>query len=165
MTFMIRDQIESFRYANHMWPLLLLRWYVSYKFFAAAAEKQLMNYLKEPRLSAAIDEHLFAAGVQVPSWVSSFYLNWVQDSWQLWSGVFINLEWTLGLLFLIGFLNRPAALIGAGYLYLTSYIGPAAEWTACGQLIVILFVLALFGSGRVGGVDYFFYKRQRGLLW
>ncbi len=160
---LLKDQVESLRYVNHLWPIVVLRLYVSYFFFSSYAKMLSSNFLSQPRLSALIDEHLYASNA--PEWVQSFFVNYIQENWVFSSGVMLNTEWLLAVLFLVGFLNRPGAILGIVYLYMVSFIHPPVEVSHATPIMMILFVLMLFGSGRVGGVDYFFYKRKRGLIW
>ncbi len=160
---LVKDQIESLRYINHLWPVVVLRLYVSYFFFSSYYEMQSSNFLTQPKLAVLIDENLYSSGA--PSFIERFFSNYAQESWSFTSGLMMNVEWLLGLLFLIGFLNRPGAMLGLVYLYVISFVQPAVEVSVYGSVSIILLVLLLFGSGRVGGVDYFFYKRKRGLLW
>ncbi|MGH1468867.1 MAG: TQO small subunit DoxD [Bdellovibrionales bacterium] len=160
---LLKDQIESLRYINHLWPVLILRLYISFFFFSRYSEKLGMDFLGKPKLSARIDEFLYSTGP--PAWIQVFFVDYVQESWAVWAGLFTNLEWSFGVLFLIGFLNRPGAIIAMLYLYMMSFISSPAEQMQLLPITMILVALMVFGSGRVGGVDYFFYKRKRGLLW
>lgn len=160
---LLKDQIESLRYANHLWPLLVLRLYTSYYFWESALLKQGQDYLSQPILAAAIDEYLI--DYQSPEWVVSLYTGFFQSQWQWGASLFYYSEWLLGLLFLIGFLNRPAAFFGICYLLFASFITPPEVRAVSFVMVFILLTLLFFGSGRVGGIDYYFYKRQRGLLW
>lgn len=158
-----RDQIESLRYINHLWPVVILRIYTSLFFFSHYNQKIASGYLNQPKLSALIDEHLYAN--HPPAWVESFFVNAVQSNWSFYAGVVVNTEWLLGILFFIGFLNRPAALFSILFIYMVSFVSGPVEQGQLYPMLAILVTLAVFGSGRVGGVDYFFYKRQRGLIW
>jgi len=160
---LLKDQVESLRYVNHLWPIVILRMYVSYFLFSSHYEMLSNNFREQPKLSALIDEHLY--GSNAPEWIQSFFVNYVQENWVFSSSLMINLEWLLGFLFLVGFLNRPGAVVGMIYLYTVSFILSPVDAACALSIGVILFVLLLFGSGRVGGLDYFFYKRKRGLLW
>lgn len=160
---MIRDWLESFRYTNHLWPILVLRLYVGWSFLSQAMMRQSSDYTKNPQLSALIDEHLFANAP--PEWLGNLFINYVQPNWKFFSLLQLDFEWTVGLLFLIGFLNRPLGLLTMIYLVITSYIVSPVAHEASLHLSWMLLCLVVFGSGRVAGIDYYFYKRQRGLLW
>ncbi len=160
---LIKDQVESLRYINHLWPILILRLYVSYFFFSRYGEKLNGGFLSKPKISALIDEFLYS--LEPPVWVETFFVDYVQENWALSAGVIVNLEWLLGFIFLVGFLNRPGAIVATFYLYVIWFISGPVEQAQIFPLMVILLSLLVFGSGRVGGLDYFFYKRQRGLIW
>lgn len=160
---LFRDQVESFRYINHLWPVLVLRLFTSFFFFARYKTRLSGDYLVQPKISASIDEFLYSNNP--PAWIESFFVNIVQDNWFFYSKVVVNLEWTLALLFLVGFLNRPAAMLALIFMYLGSFIAAPIDQGQFYPMCAILVTLAVFGSGRVGGIDYSFYKRQRGLIW
>ncbi len=160
---MIRDLLEGFKYVNHLWPVMILRFYAGYFFFSSAMEKKATEYALSPNVSALIDQNLFAH--TPPDIISSFFANFVQSNWEIFSIFQLNYEWCAGILFFIGFLNRPIALLSMIYIQLISYIQPIEMGSFYFQMQWILLTLLVFGSGRSGGVDYFFYKRQRGIIW
>jgi len=139
---LFKDLIESFRYTNHVWPIFLLRLYVAYYFISDSFYRQAVGYLEKPLLSAQIDESLLRLD-QAPYFVKSFYLNLVQENWLIWSQLLITFV----------------------HIYLLSFIAVQSEISGLNQIAVMILFLILFGAGRVGGLDYFFYKRQRGLIW
>lgn len=159
----LRDQIESLRYINHLWPVVILRIYTSLFFFNHYNLKLAEGYETQPKISAAIDEYLYSN--HPPAWIEGFFVNIVQANWSFYAKMLLNIEWSIGVLFFIGFLNRPAALFSMFFIYLMSFIAGPVEQGQLYPMLAILSTLAVFGSGRVGGVDYFFYKRQRGLMW
>jgi thiosulfate dehydrogenase (quinone) large subunit len=60
---------------------------------------------------------------------------------------------------------RPAAILGAILALNFIYFG-GPDNTALQQTHLVLFiVLGWLGAGRCLGLDYYFYKRQRGLWW
>ena len=161
---LFKDFIESFRYTNHIWPVFLLRLYVAYYFISESFFRRAMGYLEKPLLSVKIDESLVKLE-EAPFFVKSFYLNIIQENWLFWSKFLILTEWSVGLFLLLGFLVRPMGLVALIHIYLISFISTANSVSGPSQTTVMIFFLMLFGAGRVGGIDYFFYKRQRGLIW
>ena len=161
---LFKDLIESFRYTNHIWPVFLLRLYVAYYFISKSFYKQTMGYLEKPLLSAQIDAGLLRLD-QAPFFIKSLYLSLVQENWLTWSKFLISFEWLLGLCLFLGLLVRPVGALALTYVYFISFIAIESELSGLYQIAVMLIFLILFGAGRVGGLDYFFYKRQRGLIW
>ena len=161
---LFKDLIESFRYTNHIWPVFLLRLYVAYYFISDSLYRQAVGYLEKPLLSAQIDESLLRLE-QAPFFVKSFYLGVIQENWLIWSKLLISFEWILGVSLFVGVLVRPFGILALIHIYLISFIAVQNEVSGLNQMAIMLVFLILFGAGRVGGLDYFFYKRQRGLIW
>lgn len=159
-----KDLIESFRYTNHLWPVFLLRVYVAYYFISDSFYRKALGYLEKPLLSAQVDASLLRLE-EAPFFIKAFYLDVIQESWLFWSQLLITVEWLIGAGFLIGFLIRPLGVLTLVHLYFLSFIASANEISGLHQISVMVALLILFGAGRVGGVDYFFYKRRRGLIW
>jgi thiosulfate dehydrogenase [quinone] large subunit len=161
---LFKDLVESFRYTNHIWPVFLLRLYVAYYFISDSLYRQSVGYLEKPLLSAQIDQNLLRLD-QAPFFIKSFYLNLIQENWLFWSKLLISFEWVVGLCLLFGLLVRPVGILSIIHIYLISFIASQNEISGLHQITVMLALLIMFGAGRVGGLDYFFYKRQRGLIW
>jgi thiosulfate dehydrogenase [quinone] large subunit len=71
----------------------------------------------------------------------------------------------IGISFLIGFLVRPTALLGALLMLNFIFAGGDAATSLQQTFLALFIVLFWVGAGRCLGFDYFFYKRQRGLWW
>jgi thiosulfate dehydrogenase [quinone] large subunit len=161
---LFKDFIESFRYTNHIWPVLLLRLYVATFFIVDSVYRKSLGFLEKPLLSAQIDQN--ALGLEdAPFFIKSFYFNVVQENWLFWSKLLISLECAFGVSLMVGLFVRPMCAVAVIYIYAISFISQQTEISGLYQIGVMLILLVLFGAGRVGGLDYFFYKRQRGLLW
>ena len=162
---MIRDFLESFKYSGFMFPVGLLRIYIGYNFFTQALSKMQSDYFVHPLIAAKITEWLPYS--QAPDW----YKSWLEvdiipnENWKTLAYAITFIETTIGVSFLIGFFIRPIALLGS--LLMVHYIwAQGLELVPYYQMqIVLFFVLFLLGAGRSMGVDYYFYKTQRGFLW
>ena len=159
-----RDYVESFRYSNHLWPIFFLRIYVGLYLISESLYKKSTGFLEKPVLSAMIDENLLVLQ-NAPGLINSFYIDLVQPNWLFWSASIVNIEWFIGLLLIFGLLVRPVSICLFVYLYLMSFVLNSGAWMALEQVSVMVALLLISGAGRVGGLDYFFYKRQRGLIW
>lgn len=160
---MLVSFFESIKYVGHFYPIAILRFYLGYYFFNTAYEHLDGEFLRQPRLAATIMDHLPTA--VVPIWYSHFLQHVVVPNWQFFAYFLTYCEFIVGISFLIGFLVRPASLIGLIMtLNLIYAVGDSSGVNY--QLFVILFIVMLWvGAGRCLGIDYFFYKRQRGLWW
>jgi len=75
------------------------------------------------------------------------------------------LEFLIGVSLTIGFLVRPAALLGMLLFVNLIYSGNDSLLELNKIVFAVLLLFFWTGAGRCLGLDYFFYKRKRGLLW
>ncbi len=162
---MIRTILGSCRYSGLMFPVAFMRIYVGYDFLKSALEKIQSDFLVHPLMAAKITEWLPYS--PAPQW----YLNWLEidiipnENWKLLAFAVTYIEFAIGIAFLLGFLVRPFAILGM--MLMIHYIGSQGSGlVAFYQLQTIIFLVLLWlGAGRCVGLDYYFYKRQRGFLW
>ncbi|MBX7230913.1 MAG: DoxX family membrane protein [Bdellovibrionales bacterium] len=160
---MIFSFFESFKYVGHLFPVVVLRMSLGGWFFTQAVTKYQGDFLLQPKLAAALSE--FLPSSMAPDWYRQMADSLLIPHWQIFSYTLMYFEFLIGLSFIFGFLVRPFAVLGMVvawcYLNMTSH-----EVSDFYQLqIVVFFVLGWLGAGRCLGIDYFFFKRQRGLLW
>lgn len=155
--------LESFKYVGHLFPLVILRVYMGVWFLDQALEKYRGDFLSQPRLAALITDNLPAA--QVPDWYRSFMDSVVVPHWQIFAYTQTYFEFLIGVGLILGFLVRPISLAGF-ILALQALALSLPEQADFHRLHVIVFLtLAWLGAGRCLGMDYYFFKRQRGWLW
>lgn len=157
---MLVSFLESIKYVGHLFPISFLRIYMGYFYFQLAIEKIKTAYLFQPQLATQISESILTS--PAPAWYKFVALNLIVPHWQIAAIVILSLELAIGVSYLIGYLVRPigilAVLLSLNLFFLTKQ--PLSD-----LYIAIHFLLAWIGAGRCLGVDYYFYKRQRGLLW
>jgi thiosulfate dehydrogenase (quinone) large subunit len=160
---MLVAYLESFKHVGHFFPLSVLRIFVGWTFLQAAWDRLQSDYLTQPRLAAAITE--FAPMSAAPDWYKDFLDAVVVPNWQLFAYCVVYFGFLVGLSMIVGLFVRPVALLAA-IVSLNFVFTTSAESTPLHVLHVFLFiVLAWMGAGRCMGLDYFFYKRDRGLWW
>ncbi len=154
---------ESLKYVGHLLPIAFLRIYLGFYYLDQALEKFRGDFLLRPRLAAEIDDVL--PTLQVPVWYKSFLADVLVPYWKPFAFAITGFELAIAISFLLGYVTRPMALIGA-LLALNMYAihGDSGEHFYK-TLIAIHLVLAWIGAGRCLGFDYFFYKRRRGIWW
>lgn len=160
---MILSFFESIKYVGHFFPIALLRMYIGWGFFASALAKKESDYLLQPKLAAAINDFLPLSSA--PLWYREFLDSVVVPHWQIFAYSIMYFEFLIGIGLILGFLSRPLSLIAAflalNYLYTSSPdVGLYYR-----MLVVVCVMMAWVGAGRCLGMDFFFFKRQRGLLW
>ena len=154
---------ESFKYVGHLYPLAALRIYIGYCFVQSALVRFEGDYLLQPRLAAAINEYVPQS--DVPLWYARVLEGFVVPNWQIFAYSITYLEFVIGFCFLVGFLVRPAALVGV-FLSLNYIYTSAPSLAELHQVYLAIFVtMAWLGAGRCLGFDYFFFKRNRGIWW
>lgn len=160
---MIVAYFESLRYVGHLLPIIVLRLYMGYFFLSQAIEKIESDYILQPKLAALISENLMSS--QPPEWFARFLDEIVVPHWQVFAYTQVYFEFLVGLSFLLGFFVRPVAFLGALLAWSLLYIESPSQQMFHQLQIVVFLTLGLIGAGRCLGIDYFFYKRQRGWLW
>lgn len=160
---MITAFFESIRYVGYLWPMAFLRIYVSYYYLDMAYARVNGDFLEAPRLAVSITRWIPMS--HAPEWYLEFLENVVVPNWKIFAYTITYFEFVIGISFLIGFLVRPVALLGI-FLCINSIYAIGFPTVEQHQLLLSVFlVLLLMGAGRCLGLDYFFYKRQRGLWW
>lgn len=154
---------ESIKHVGHLYPIAVLRIYLGYYFLGLGLSHYRGEFLTQPRLAAAIMESISVKNL--PGWYISLIENLVVPQWQIFAYIIVYLEFVIGISLLIGFLVRPATFIAA-LLTLNAVLVTVGVTLALQQnLLAILIVLFWLGAGRCLGIDYFFYKRHRGIWW
>jgi thiosulfate dehydrogenase [quinone] large subunit len=154
---------ESIKYVGHLFPLALLRIYIGVSFFEVAWVRAKGDYLVQPKLAAAIAE--WAPASSAPDWYKDFLDQIVVPHWQLFAYCVVYFGFLVGLSFMMGFFVRPVAVLAA-IVTLNFIYNSSPETVDLHKLHLVIFLtLAWLGAGRCLGMDYFFYKRDRGIWW
>jgi thiosulfate dehydrogenase (quinone) large subunit len=160
---MLVSFFESIRYVGHLYPVALMRIYLGYYFLDMAMTRANGEFLRQPRLASVIMDSLPHS--DLPNWYANILQHVVVPNWQFFAYFITYCEFIVGVCFLIGFLVRPASILGVFLMVNFIYAGSGAA-SAVQQTFLVLFVVMFWvGAGRCLGVDYYFYKRQRGLWW
>jgi thiosulfate dehydrogenase (quinone) large subunit len=154
---------ESIKYVGHLYPIALLRVYMGYYFFDLALSRVKGEFLTQPRLAAIIMDSLPQS--DLPAWYARFLQYVVVPQWQYFAYLITYCEFLLGISFLLGIIVRPASLL-AVFMMVNFIVAGGNATSAVQQVFLVLFiVMAWVGAGRCLGLDYFFYKRHRGIWW
>ena len=154
---------ESVKYVGHLLPISFLRIFLGYYYLEQALIKFHGDYLVRPRLAAQINEVLPA--LQTPLWYKGFLENIVLANWQVFSFGILGLEFAIALSYILGYVVRPVAFL-AVFLSLNMLIISGPQVTDLYKtFIAIHLIMAWVGAGRCLGLDYYFFKRRRGIWW
>lgn len=160
---MILVFLESIKYVGHLWPIALLRFFISFLYFRIASNHFSSGLLDHPYLSEQL--RLKMESVDALSGYFSIWNGVLQDNWLIASYVVIISEVLIGVSYLFGYLVRPVALWAA---FLSLHLFWLVEAKGDMTLLLAFSIHASFcllGAGRCLGVDYYFYKSRRGILW
>lgn len=153
--------LESFKYVGHLWPVALIRLWVAAFYFQVVSSQIDKGLLSYPLLSEQL--RLKTGGVDSLNNYVSACSELFQTQWEVFSYAIVILGGVASASYLIGYLVRPVALIMATvslHMWLLFELHDS-------QLVLMMLHLlfCLLGAGRCLGVDYYFYKSRRGLLW
>ena len=154
---------ESIKHVGHLYPIAILRIYLGYVYFSNSLDRMEGAFLEQPRLAATIMESI--PNREVPVWYRDLLENIVVPNWQIFAYTLVYIEFIIGISFLLGFLVRPIALLGI-FLAANAIFVVESSLIPMQQAYLALFIVLFWiGAGRCFGLDYYFYKRQRGLWW
>ena len=160
---MIASFLESIKYVGHMWPLALVRIFLGLQSVSMVLERVQLGYLEHPYLSERLNLS------QTPSFgfglYFEFFKNMIQSQWLIMTYMLIASEIIIAVSYTLGFGVRIASLLG---MLLSLHFYAFFEFaTSPGQIYMfyIHLLFCLLGAGRCLGLDFYFYKSRRGLLW
>lgn len=155
--------LESVKYVGHMFPVALIRFILGYHYISMVITRVQSGYLKHAYISESLN--LSDAQGATPGIYFEIFKGLVQSQWLMMTYILLGIELVVGISYLLGFGVRIASLLGMLLsLHIYSFFSLA---TSPGQiyLFYIHLLFCLVGAGRCLGVDYYFFKSRRGLLW
>ena len=168
---MIRDDsdmlvafVESIKYVGHLIPIAFLRVFLGYFYFNQALLKAQGDFLSHAYLNEEIRNHLPQS--VAPEWYKDVLLNFVIPNWQFFAIGITAFYFAIGISYILGYMVRPFAIIAILLtLALSAALGPSPTEAQTTLIIVVHLMLGWLGAGRCLGIDYYFYKRRRGIWW
>ena len=160
---MIVAYLESIKYVGHLWPVALIRILLGYKYISMVVYRLQSGYLEHAYISERLN--LSEEQVVAPSLYFDIFKNLVQSQWLGMTYLLVTFEILIGVSFILGFGVRIATLLG---MVLSIHIYMFFDFQSSPGQIYLFYIHLLFcllGAGRCLGIDYYFYKSRRGLLW
>lgn len=155
--------LESIKYVGHLWPVSFMRWFVCAQYFSMAMHHWRSGLLEHPYLSEQLRIKIETAGAF--SAYLSFWMSFIQDYWLIVSYILICTEFVIAVSYLLGYLVRPVALWASFLSLHLFWLVEAKDDFSLLYLAALHLMFCLLGAGRSLGLDYYFYKSRRGLLW
>lgn len=160
---MIVSILESFKYIGHQFPIAFLRIFMGVFYLQSAFEKYYGDYLFEPQLAQLIATNL--ENPHAPQFFIYFMENYMLQYWKFFAYAINSIEFFVGISFLIGYLVRPFSILAIILSVNLMWIHSQSLTPYYNLLVAVNACLCLFGAGRCLGVDYYFYKKMRGIWW
>lgn len=154
---------ESVKYVGHLLPISFLRVFLGYYYLQSALEKFRGDFLLRPRLAAQVAEAL--PSIQAPHWYKMFLETALIPHWQMFAFAILGFEFAIAISYLLGYVVRPVAIL-AMILSLNMLVISGSQFDDMYKTFVAIhLMMAWVGAGRCLGLDYYFFKRRRGIWW
>jgi len=146
-----------------MYPVAFVRLIVGWHYLSSVLTRINSGYLDHAYISERLN--LSAGGELAPGFYFDIFKSLIQGQWLLMTYVLIALEVVIGISYILGFGVRIASVLAMMlslhiYFYFDFAASPGHIYLFC-----IHFLLFSVGAGRCFGLDYYFFKSRRGLLW
>jgi thiosulfate dehydrogenase [quinone] large subunit len=160
---MLASFFESIKYVGHTLPVSFLRIFLGYFYLQLFWQKLDSNYVQTPKFAAELAET--SQNLQLSATYRHLIETLVIPNWQIFTFLVLGLQLLIALSYLLGYLVRPTSLIAA-FMSVQWVIFAPPEHEALPRLLVASHILMLWiGAGRCLGIDYYFYRRHRGIWW
>jgi len=156
--------VESIKYVGHLLPIAFLRIFLGYFYFNQALARLRGDFLTHAYLAEDIRAYL--PRTPAPDWYKAALESIVIPNWQYVAVAVTVAQLAIGISYIIGYMVRPFSLVAIvlGFAMLFA-VGPGPSESQATFLLVLHFTLGWMGAGRCLGIDYYFYKRRRGIWW
>ncbi len=101
----------------------------------------------------------------IPSWFRLLLSEQIIPYWQTVAFVIIGFQLVVAISYIIGYVVRPVSILAILLCIVYLMIFSTEQEIFFKLLIASHLVLAWVGAGRCLGLDYYFYKRRRGVWW
>ncbi|MFZ3231300.1 MAG: hypothetical protein WA160_13915 [Pseudobdellovibrio sp.] len=160
---MLQSYFESIKYVGHLLPVSFLRIFLGYFYVDLA-----LSGWKEYLIAGSSASELFIQALNkpmMPSWYRILLSEQLIPHWNIVAFVLIGMQVAIGISYILGYVVRPVSIIAIFLClnYLT--ISSSDKETFYKLMIACHILLAWVGAGRCLGLDYYFYKRRRGMWW
>ena len=156
--------VESIKYVGHMLPVAFLRIFVGYFYFNQALLNLHNDFLTHAYLAEDIRGYLPRS--PAPDWYRSMLETVVISNWQIFAYTVTICYLLIGIAYIMGYMVRSFSLLAIFLsLNLILAVGPHQGELNTTMIMIVHLTLGWLGAGRCLGVDYYFFKRRRGIWW
>lgn len=156
--------VESIKYVGHLVPVAFMRVFVGYYYLNQGLLNLRGDFLTHAYLAEDIRAYLPKS--PAPEWFKFALEQVVIPNWQIFAVSVVGLQLAIGVSYLIGYMVRPFSALGILLAFaLLLAVGQQQAEIQATFLLMLHLTLGWLGAGRCLGMDYYFYKRRRGLWW
>lgn len=160
---MFQAYFESIKYVGHLLPISLLRVFLGYFYINQAYNDWKIHILSRSTVSDLLVDAL--ASEKMPYWYRLMLTEYVMPNWSVFAFVLVGVQFIVGISYILGYVVRPTSVL-AIFLCLNFMAASINQNDMLFRLLIVCHVLlAWVGAGRCLGLDYYFYKRYRGMWW
>ncbi|MES3036737.1 MAG: DoxX family protein [Bdellovibrionota bacterium] len=160
---MLFSFFESIKYVGHLFPIAFLRIFIGVYYLQEALIKIQGDFLNRPLFAEQVAEWLPSSAA--PQWYKYFISAQLIPHWMTLAFCIAALELSIGISYLFGYVVRPMALLAIFLTVNMVFFSNPVQEDYLKTLIALHVIFAWVGAGRCLGVDYYFYKRRRGIWW
>lgn len=160
---MFQAYFESIKYVGHLLPISFLRIFLGYFYLDLAFKDWKQFIIGVGGYSDVFVDALNKA--HIPYWFRLLLSEQIIPYWQLVAFIIIGLQFAVAISYIIGYVVRPVSFLGVLLCLFYILIFTVEQEIFYKLLIACHVLLAWVGAGRCLGIDYYFYKRRRGMWW
>ena len=160
---MLQAYFESLKYVGHLLPVSFLRIFLGYFYLEQALRDWKLHILGNSGVSDLLMESIGKS--TMPYWYRFFLSEHLLPHWNIYAFILVGVQLVIGISYLIGYVVRPTSILA--FIFCLNYLAISSsqhEFFFKLMMATHLF-MAWVGAGRCLGLDYYFYKRYRGVWW
>ncbi len=160
---MLQAYFESIKYVGHLLPISFLRIFLGYFYLDLAFKDWKQFHIGVGGYSDIFVEALNKP--QTPAWFRLLLSEQIIPYWQIFAFIMIGLQFAIAVSYIVGYVVRPISFLAMLLCMVYILVFSVDQEMFFKLLIACHILLAWVGAGRCLGIDYYFYKRRRGMWW
>lgn len=160
---MVTSFLESFKHVGHLIPVAGLRIYLGFNYIYEFSNRYSKSFLSKDYLPSVIKER-FSEQLDIGGY-KQFIISHILDRWQFVAYLILICLLFIGTSFILGFMVKMSSLVAIFLSLNVLILGSGVDSLLHQVLIGVNLTFFLVGAGRCVGIDYYFYKKTRGLFW
>ncbi len=160
---MFQAYFESLKYVGHLLPVSFLRIFLGYFYIEQAIKDWNSHVIGSSQVSDLLLEVVGKANM--PYWYRLFLSEHLLPHWNIYAFILVGVQLVIGFSYVIGYVVRPTSVLA--FIFCLNYlaISSSSHEFFFKLMIACHLFMAWVGAGRCLGIDYYFYKRYRGIWW